>query len=432
MAHGREGPDIVMTTRYASASDVRTVSDHELLRTPDGSSAIDPLRSHLNEVLHGPRTQQDALNKVWADGVRKPAAQAESPYVQMVLSASPEFFRRDGQGPGQWNEARLKVWKAETMKWLKAEYGADLAHVSLHLDEETPHMHVLVVPTYEKRSRKPQQRKKAGEPDDEYAARLAAWQADGGGSVRTAGRASSPYWSRMWVRLDARKSYHAAMEPLGLGYGKDFIGLDEDSPQRKATGTWVKEQAALLAEREAELDKRQDEIEAKAARADVVMTGAMALLEDVKNDAIYRDVAGKLVAASREKIAPAFPELKAATNAAADAGTALRARSAELKVGQAELKDDRDKLDQRETILRKSVQLFETLVIDVAKKLGVTMGRTVAMTLDNIKAALAPPPEPEVSIQDQMEAVRAKRSARAEQARPKADGGDDGLSGPGL
>lgn len=432
MAHGRIGPDIVMTIRYAGASEIRSVTDHELNRTADGSSAIDPDRTPLNEILHGPRTQQEAVQKMWSDGVRKPTAQAEDPYVQMVLSASPEHFRDEGQGPGEWNEERLAVWKAQTMDWLKAEYGSDLAHVSLHLDEDTPHMHVLVIPTYERKTRRPSRRKKSGETPEDFAKRLAEWEADGG-STRTAGRSSSPYWSRMWCRLEARKSYHREMEKLGLGYGKDFVGQDENSPQRKATGTWVREQAALLAEREAELDKRQDEIAAREARADVVMTGALALIEDVRNDSVYRDAAGNLVAASRERIAPAFPELKAATNAAADAGMASRARGAELKAGQAKLKDERDRLDQRETILRKSVQLFETLVIDVAKKLGATMGRTVAMTLDNIKAALAAPPsEPEVSVHDQVEAARkaalAKRSARAEQPGPKADG----LDGPGF
>lgn len=375
MAHGREGPDVVMTIRYASASDVRTVSDHELLRTPDGSSAIDPLRSHLNEVLHGPRTQQDALSKLWDDGVRKPAAQAESPYVQMVLGASPEYFRSHGQGPGEWDDSKLKVWKAETMKWLKAEYGADLAHVSLHLDEETPHMHVLVVPTYEKRSRKPQQRKKAGEPDDEYAARLAAWQADGGGSVRTAGRASSPYWSRMWARLDARKSYHASMAPLGLGYGKDFIGLNEDSPQRKATGTWVKEQAAAQAEREAELMDRKAVLDKQARQ---IETAKVVNQQDRRQNEALR--------------------------------MKLDERSADL--------------DRREASFRKSVQLFGTLTKLIAERLGVKVANTVKLTLGNITAALSPPrPEPELSVLDQIEAARAKKSA-PEEPRPEADRDD--------
>lgn len=431
MAHGRPGPDIVMTIRYAGASEIRSVTDHEINRTTDGSSAIDPARSHLNEILHGPKTQQEAVQKMWADGVRPPAKQAEDPYVQIVLSASPEYFREEGQGPGEWSQDKLDAWKAETIAWLKAEYGDDLAHVSMHLDEDTPHMHVLVIPTYARKARKPSRRKKSGETEAEFAERLTAWEADPG-STRTAGRSSSPYWSRMWCRLEARKSYHRALEKLGLGYGKDFVGVDEPSPEHKTTRQWVREQAALLAEREADLDKRQDEIEAMSARADVVMTGALALVEDVKNDAIYRNAEGKLVAASREKIAPAFPELWPATNAAADAGTALRARSAELKAGQAELKDDRDKLDHRETILRKSVQLFETLVVDVAKRLGATVGRTAAMTLDNIKVALAPPPEPEVSVLDQIEAARSKRSAPAEQARPKTDGGDGLDDGPGF
>lgn len=150
MAHGRTGPDLVMNTRYVGASAIRAVSEHERRRTPDGSSDIDLARSHMNVVLHGPATQQEALDQFLASGVGEVAAQAESPYVQIVLSASPSFFRAEGQGPGQWDDAKLKQWRDASMEWLRAEYGDDLAHVSLHLDEQTPHMHVLVIPTYQK------------------------------------------------------------------------------------------------------------------------------------------------------------------------------------------------------------------------------------------------------------------------------------------
>jgi len=265
MAHGRVGPDLVMNTRYVGASEIRSVSEHELDRTPDGSSAIDPLRSHLNEVLHGPRTQTEAVAQAWASGVRPPAKQAERPFVQMVLSASPEYFRDDEMGPGEWSQDKLDVWLAVTMTWLKAEYGDDLAHVSLHLDEDTPHLHVLVIPTYEKAARKPGRMKRGETPEQfEERKRIAAETV-----TRAAGRASSPYWSRHFARREARKSYHAAVESLGIGYGRDFVGeATGERPQPKTTGAWVREQAAELRDRAAELEAREKQLsEAEAAAA---------------------------------------------------------------------------------------------------------------------------------------------------------------------
>lgn len=257
MAHGRQGPDIVQNTRYASASQVRAVSEHEKNRSPDGSSAIDPARSHMNEVLVGPETQQDALDQFYKSGVKEPAAQAETPFVQMVLSASPGFFRTEGRDAGEWDPERLREWREATLEWLRSEFGPDLLHVSLHLDEDTPHMHVLIAPTYEKKPRKPGRRKK-NETEEEFEARKI--KVENAEPVRCVGRASNDYWSRKWCRRAARESYHASMEPLGLGYGRDFVGAGEPSPERKETGAWVREQAAKLKEDRAQLDVERQQL----------------------------------------------------------------------------------------------------------------------------------------------------------------------------
>ena len=272
MAHGREGPDIVMQTRYAGASEIRSVTDHEQNRTPDGSSAIDPLRSHLNRILLGPSTQQEALESMWRKGVRKPSAQAESPYVQSVISASPTFFAlHDDEGFVEWDQDKLDEWVETTMAWLKKEYGEDLVHVSLHLDETTPHLHVLIVPTYERKNRKPSRRKKSGETIEEFQERLTEWE-NNPQITRTAGRSSSEYWSKVHCRTDARRSYHAAVQHLGLGYGRDFVAERSPSPTHKVTGTWVREEAARLAEERRQLD---------ADRASIA-TDRAAMIEEAK------------------------------------------------------------------------------------------------------------------------------------------------------
>lgn len=244
MAHGRTGPDIVANIRYVGASEVRSVSQHERHRTPDGASAIDPERTHLNKVLIGPETQQEALEALWASGVKRPAQQAESPYVQFVLSASSSYFRSERQGPGEWDPERLAEWQDATLTWLTVEYGPDLVHASLHLDEDTPHIHALVVPTYQKKARKPG-RKKRGETDEAFEARKA--EAEMAQAVRSAGRSSSEQWSRPFARRHSRKSYHMAVECLGLGYGRDFVEEGQPSPGSLTTGQWVRQRSAELA-----------------------------------------------------------------------------------------------------------------------------------------------------------------------------------------
>ena len=250
-------PDIVMTTRYVGAREVRAVSIHAQKREPDGSSAIDPARSHLNEILHGPNTQIQAVDQMKRAGVKPPTKQSEAPFVQMVLSASPEAFRDDPEQAGTWNDELLRAWRDCTMRWLRAEYGLDLAHVSLHLDEDTPHVHVLVVPTYEKTPRKPGRQRK-NETEQQFEERKNA--AENGETVRTMSRSSSPYWKRAWCRRDARVSYHQAMRSLGLSYGTDHVGTGDASLDRKETGAWVREQAAQVKADRAEIETERDDL----------------------------------------------------------------------------------------------------------------------------------------------------------------------------
>ncbi|VDC18933.1 plasmid recombination protein [Pseudogemmobacter humi] len=218
--------DLVFNIRAAAASDVRNLSAHELHRAPDGNSAIDPKRSHLNRVLLGPRTQSEALEALFASGVQRPTAQAEAPYIQIVVGASGEFFRPDDpEAAGTFQTDRLEQFERKAMDWLKATFGDDLIHVSLHLDETTPHMHVLVAPTYEKAARKPG-RKKRGETDADFEARKRESAARP--TVRTVGRRSNVLLSAPNSFQTLRQSLADHLDPLGINYGNDLHPTDPD------------------------------------------------------------------------------------------------------------------------------------------------------------------------------------------------------------
>lgn len=57
--------------------------------------------------------------------------------VEMILSASPEYFT---------DRAALDKWVEKNVTWLKSQYGDNCVNAVLHLDEQTPHIHVFIVP----------------------------------------------------------------------------------------------------------------------------------------------------------------------------------------------------------------------------------------------------------------------------------------------
>lgn len=66
---------------------------------------------------------------------------------EIVLSASPSYLRpgRESMG-GVFEPDRVKAWATASLAWAKRQWPDQLASAVLHLDEMTPHMHLLVVP----------------------------------------------------------------------------------------------------------------------------------------------------------------------------------------------------------------------------------------------------------------------------------------------
>jgi len=66
---------------------------------------------------------------------------------EIVLSASPSYFRpgREHIG-GAYEPDKVKAWTVASLAWAKRKWPYQLASAVLHLDEQTPHLHLLVVP----------------------------------------------------------------------------------------------------------------------------------------------------------------------------------------------------------------------------------------------------------------------------------------------
>jgi hypothetical protein len=115
----------------------------------------DPTLSHNNFDLIAPTGEEEGLPleaitrlRIGTQTIRKNAVLA----CEMLLSVSPEYFRPDNpKEPFCYQDDRVKAWGEACKKWLIEEYGEQrLLQVTIHLDEVTPHIHVIYVPLDEK------------------------------------------------------------------------------------------------------------------------------------------------------------------------------------------------------------------------------------------------------------------------------------------
>ncbi|MEM6611231.1 MAG: MobV family relaxase [Cyanobacteria bacterium P01_C01_bin.72] len=71
--------------------------------------------------------------------------------VEMLLTASPEYFRPDDPSrAGYYEPEKLADFRASVHNWLDSEYGDRIVRAELHLDESTPHIHAYFVPLDER------------------------------------------------------------------------------------------------------------------------------------------------------------------------------------------------------------------------------------------------------------------------------------------
>ena len=108
-----------------NANDTRSAGNEHLIGTPG--------MDNVAEVKKAIGTQRIRKNAVLG--------------VEMLLSASPAYFRPDTPGQaGVYDTTRLQNWKQATMGWLHEQYGNRVVSAILHVDEATPHIHALLVP----------------------------------------------------------------------------------------------------------------------------------------------------------------------------------------------------------------------------------------------------------------------------------------------
>ncbi len=102
--------------------------------------------SHLNRTVFGSdSTLNDCEAILELHPISRVNKNKEPPIVaQFVLTAAREWFDEIGDWRAQ--PEILDDWIDANVVWLKEKFPNGLAHVSLHLDEETPHLNAYIVP----------------------------------------------------------------------------------------------------------------------------------------------------------------------------------------------------------------------------------------------------------------------------------------------
>ena len=135
---------ILRTKRIKDSDKVGQAFAHNL-RTKYQNN-VDKTKSHLNEILideldfASAKDFDKGYSQILDDYYKSIDAKEKKNSVQLmefVLTASPDFFKT--ASPGQ-----IENWKKEQLKFAQKEFKDNLKFAVFHLDEKTPHLHVMV------------------------------------------------------------------------------------------------------------------------------------------------------------------------------------------------------------------------------------------------------------------------------------------------
>lgn len=128
-----------------AASEQHTKRQRE---TPNADSEVNNIRFiGQPDALDSPNLETLVRQRIGNQTIRSNAVEC----VEMVLTASPEYFRPDAPSrAGYYQPQQLENFKSAVHQWLDEKYGDRIVRAELHLDEATPHIHAYLVPLDEK------------------------------------------------------------------------------------------------------------------------------------------------------------------------------------------------------------------------------------------------------------------------------------------
>lgn len=109
---------------------------------------IDSSRSKLNQILVG--TGSPSVDILVSSETFRMANRRGAIAADLILSASKDYFLENFPG-WETDPSILAPWIQSNLKFLERKYGHGLSSGVLHLDEEAPHIHAMIVPLVETR-----------------------------------------------------------------------------------------------------------------------------------------------------------------------------------------------------------------------------------------------------------------------------------------
>lgn len=123
--------------KYYSIKEVKSFEGH-MTRTFNTINA-DETRIKNNEILIGTKDIVKDVEK-YIEGI--PLRSNGVLGREIMLTASPEFFKGRSYGG-------IKKWAKANIDYLQEQFGTNIIHAVLHMDETTPHLHCLLIPRFE-------------------------------------------------------------------------------------------------------------------------------------------------------------------------------------------------------------------------------------------------------------------------------------------
>jgi len=188
---------IIRTEKFKSMSSLKARLDHNHREKPVPNADQNIKNRNL---LGQPKSTEEAIGRFneIMQGVKKPRKDSVIG-IEYLMTSCKEYFD-EGGGKGELN---LRVWTSRSLEYIEKIHGKEnIVSATIHVDERTPHLHVIVVPVVKKARQwtNPKTGKKEPKPGAPEERRLCARDFLGGPEkIRN-----------VWT------GYARHMEPLGL------------------------------------------------------------------------------------------------------------------------------------------------------------------------------------------------------------------------
>lgn len=171
---------------HSHTKGVAAAHNHRLSTTPQPN--INSALTHLNRysAKDGASSMVDKINARLPDKRRKDAVEA----IELIMSASPAFFDAIETDREKLNgHPKFRQWVKDTIDWVKKEFGQNVVDISLHMDEKTPHLHVVTMPLVDGRlcAKEVMSRANLIRRHDDYAAAMGKYGLERGVSISESG-----------------------------------------------------------------------------------------------------------------------------------------------------------------------------------------------------------------------------------------------------